>query len=63
MGYDHPDHGETEYVEKDTRVDIKGQKCKRCGVIAPPGEEDEVFDNHDCDHYKKVREGITGDML
>lgn len=61
--YSHPDHAEMEWYEADTdRVDVEGWRCTRCHVIAPPDEADDVFEEHDCDHYKNLQEGITGSL-
>lgn len=59
--YSHIDHGEMEWVEREGFRDennIEGWRCEECHVIAEPERADEVFDNHDCEQYQSVRNGI-----
>lgn len=59
--YDHPDHGTIVKRVLDTRVHDNETvyQCERCNTLVPPNEADELFDETDCDHYKKITEGIT----
>lgn len=62
--YSHPDHGDIETRELNTRIH-DGEtmlRCERCHVMAKPEDADEAFDDHDCDHYKDIHEGITGEL-
>jgi len=59
--YEHPEHGEMEWIDTYNGWDkkVEGWRCTRCHVIAEPDRADEVFDDHDCDQYKSVREGVS----
>lgn len=61
--YNHPDHAEMEWHEVESgRASVEGWRCTRCHVMALPRKEDEVFDEHDCDDYKDIQEGISGNL-
>lgn len=59
--YSHSEHAEMEWYNFSDfgGRDVEGWRCTKCHVIAKPDEADEVFDNHDCGQYEKVRKGIT----
>jgi len=63
MGYQHPDHGNMEWVETYKAYDeeVEAWRCTDCHVVAEPGRADEVFSEHDCGQYERVRKGITGE--
>lgn len=61
--YSHPDHGEIEWYEFETgRKTITGWRCEKCHVMAEPEEADEIFDEHDCEQYERIRKGVTGKL-
>jgi hypothetical protein len=62
MGYSHPDHGEIVEKTLNTRIHdgVEMLRCERCHVMAGVDDDpDSTFDEHDCDHYKKIQEGVT----
>lgn len=59
--YNHADHGEIEWYEfNGYREQIEGWRCVDCHVIAELEDADEVFDEHDCEQYERIRKGVTG---
>ena len=61
--YSHPGHGDMEWRESNGfDKQVKGWRCVDCHVVAEPERADEVFDDHDCEQYEKVRKGVTGSL-